>query len=46
MGAMSAPAPYPFERARDAFVEAYTLLDGLAASLTDERDPCASSSRP
>jgi Mycothiol maleylpyruvate isomerase N-terminal domain len=30
-------AAYPFERARDAFVAEYTLLDELAASLTDEQ---------
>jgi len=26
-----------FQRARDAFVAAYTILDELAASLTDEQ---------
>jgi Mycothiol maleylpyruvate isomerase N-terminal domain/Domain of unknown function (DUF4111) len=31
------PARYPFQRARDAFVEAYTLLDRLVASLTDQQ---------
>jgi Mycothiol maleylpyruvate isomerase N-terminal domain len=30
-------ATYPFSRARDAFVAEYTLLDELAASLTDEQ---------
>jgi hypothetical protein len=30
-------APYPFERARDAFLAEYALLDELAASLSDEQ---------
>jgi Mycothiol maleylpyruvate isomerase N-terminal domain len=30
-------AAYPFERARDAFVEEWTVLDDLAGSLTDEQ---------
>jgi hypothetical protein len=30
-------AAYPFERARDTFVAEYTLLDGLAGSLSDEQ---------
>jgi hypothetical protein len=38
-------AAYPFERARDAFVAEYTLLDELAASLTDEQLLAASRCR-
>jgi hypothetical protein len=30
-------AAYPFQRARDAFVAEYALLDELAASLSDEQ---------
>jgi hypothetical protein len=30
-------AAYPLERARDAFLAEYTLLDELAASLSDEQ---------
>jgi hypothetical protein len=38
-------ATYPFQRARDAFVAEYALLDELAASLSDEQTLLASRCR-
>jgi hypothetical protein len=38
-------AAYPFQRARDAFVAEYALLDELAASLSDEQTLLASRCR-
>jgi hypothetical protein len=38
-------AAYPFQRARDAFLAEYALLDELAASLSDEQTLLASRCR-